>query len=80
MGLHVSKDQVRGASADAVPAGAFARGIDQLAIRSEAEIIIAAESDVFATVYRDVRALWCLQDPATSAQPLGFEQGQLSRE
>jgi hypothetical protein len=79
MRLHVTQDQMRSAGADTVPAGAFARGIDQLAMRGKAEVIIAAESDVFATVYSDVRALRCLQHAATSAQSFSFEQGQLSR-
>jgi hypothetical protein len=59
----VAEDEVGRAGADAVALRARARRVDQFGVRREPEIIVAAESDVIATVARaeaiagcDVRA------------------------
>jgi hypothetical protein len=77
---HVPEYQVRSAGADTVQSSPFARGFYELRVRSEPEIIIAAESDVLATVHLYMRALGRLEYAATAAQAFGVERGKLRRE
>jgi hypothetical protein len=77
---HVPEYQVRRTRADTVQSSAFSRSLDELRVRGEPQIIVAAESDVFATVHLDMRALRCLEYSAAAAQALGFQRGELRRE
>jgi hypothetical protein len=59
---------------------AFSRSLYQLRVRSQPQVIVAAERDVFATVHLDMGALRRLEYAAAAAQALGVQRCELRRE
>src|SRR6185369_17274260 len=72
--------QMRCARAYAIGVRAIARGGNEARVGSEAEIVVAAESNVIAAVDHDTGALGAVEHAAHAAQAARLERGEIGGE
>src|SRR5690606_19226208 len=77
MRARMAADQVRGAAADAVTSRTFLQRRDQLRVRGEAEVIIAAEGEHLAAIDHGARCAGAVSRATTPAQCSRIECGEV---
>ncbi len=72
--------EMRGAPAESIAFGAFARRGDEIRMRGEAEIVVAQNATYSAPVDHDMRALRALQHAAPAGESRFLQCRKLARE
>ncbi len=71
--FHGAGDGAHRARSDAVLAGGFERGLAQLGMRGQAEVIVRGQVDDFLAVEGADRGLFIVEDAQAEVRALGFE-------